>query len=209
MVIGIIGAGHVGGALGRRLAAQGHDVLMAVREPESPEHEKLARTLGLPRLFSPQQAASAADVVVLATPWSVTESVVKGLTDLAGKVLIDCTNPLTKELTLSVESNSSGGELVQSWARSARVVKAFNTTGFNIMEDPTFSAGRAMMYFCGDDGPAKAVVKALVEDVGFEPVDAGPLKNSRLLEHLALLWIYSAYQFGLGRDFAFGILRKG
>lgn len=208
MNIAVIGAGNVGSALARRLAAKGHDILLGVRDTHKAEYEKLAEELRLPRLFTPQEAATRADAILIATPWSVTESVLKGLTDLGGKVIIDCTNPLTKELTLSVERNSSGGELVQSWARTGIVVKAFNTTGYNIMENPVLERRKSMMYFCGDDAAAKAIVKGLIEDVGFEPVDAGPLKNSRLLEHLALLWIYSAYQFGLGREFAFGILRK-
>jgi predicted dinucleotide-binding enzyme len=126
---------------------------------------------------------------------------------LTGKVLIDCTNPIGPNFTSAVGPTTSGAETVARWAEGARVVKAFNTTGFNVMEQPGFGAEAASMFICGDDAAAKSDVTALAEQLGFEVVDCGPLANARLLENLALLWISLARQ-GLGRDIAFKLLRR-
>ena len=101
----------------------------------------------------------------------------------------------------------SGGEQVQAWAPSARVVKVLNSTGAENMADPHYGAERATMFLCGGDATARAVAARLVEDLGFEAVAAGPLANARLLEPLALLWIDLALRQGLGRGIAFRRLR--
>jgi predicted dinucleotide-binding enzyme len=90
----------------------------------------------------------------------------------------------------------------------AKVVKAFNTVGFNIMANPAFGADRPVMFYCGDDAAAKQTVRPLVEQLGFEAVDAGPLSQARVLEPFALLWISLAYAQGQGRDIAFKLLRR-
>jgi 8-hydroxy-5-deazaflavin:NADPH oxidoreductase len=128
---------------------------------------------------------------------------------LTGKVLIDATNPLLPNLAgVEYGTTTSGAEQVAGWAHGARVVKAFNTVGFNIMANPAFGAGRAVMFYCGDDAGAKGMVKPLVDDLGFESVDAGPLSQARLLEPLALLWISLALVHGQGREIAFSLLRR-
>lgn len=155
------------------------------------------------------EAVHACDVLLLATPWPATESLLESLGDLRDKVLIDATNPLKPDLSgLTDSGDMSGGEMVASWAKNARVVKAFNTVGFNVMANPHFDSGSAMMLYCGDDTVAKKVLIELAEDLGFEPADAGPLKQARVLEPLALLWISLALQYGWGRDFAFQTLRR-
>ena len=93
-------------------------------------------------------------------------------------------------------------------AKGARVVKVFNTTGFNVMLDPKFGNEAATMFHCGDDAEAKAVAARLSADLGFEPFDAGPLSQSDLLEHLALLWISTAIAHGHGRDMAFRMVKR-
>jgi predicted dinucleotide-binding enzyme len=97
---------------------------------------------------------------------------------------------------------------VQRWAPAAKVVKTLNTTGFANMADARFPGGRAVMFYCGDDAAAKHAAHGLVGDLGFEAVDAGALAAARLLEPLAMLWISLAMKQGLGRDFAFALLRR-
>src|SRR5262249_48773928 len=97
---------------------------------------------------------------------------------------------------------------VARWAPGARVVKAFNTIGAQHMTDPRVGGERASMFLCGDDADARRIVAQLAETLGFEPVDAGPLRQARLLEPLALLWISLAYAHGQGPDIAFK-LRRG
>ena len=126
-----------------------------------------------------------------------------------GKILLDCTNPLLPGLGgLEVGQNTSGAESVAQWAPGARVVKIFNTVGYNIMANPAFGNERASMLLCGDDAEAKRVASGLAEDAGFEPVDAGPLTQARLLEPFALLWITMALKYGHGREMAFRLLRR-
>src|SRR3954451_15002866 len=135
MKIGIIGAGNVGGTLGRRWAERGHDVLFGVRHPDDDKTRRLVAAVG-PRAQAGTvaEAASFGEVVVLATPWPATEAAIRQAGDLTGKALIDCTSPLKPDLSgLEVGFNTSGAERVAGWASGAKVVKAFNTTGSNNM----------------------------------------------------------------------------
>lgn len=209
MRIGIIGAGSVGGALGRGWAKRGHEVVFGVRDPGKPEMAKLLHQAEGARAASVAEAAAFGEVVVLATPWGGTRDAVQQAGDLAGKVLLDCTNPLTSDLSgLDVPPGSSAAQQIAAWAPGARVVKIFNTTGANNMADPIYDEQPATMFFCGDDGEAKAVASHLAADLGFEPIDAGPLREAPLLESLALLWIHLAYRQKLGREIAFQLMRR-
>jgi 8-hydroxy-5-deazaflavin:NADPH oxidoreductase len=155
------------------------------------------------------EAVAASEVLVLATPWEATQKIVEGLGDLKGKVLIDAVNPLLPNLAgLATGGNTSGGELVAQWARGARVVKCFNTVGANVMANAAFSGMKPAMLYCGDDAEAKSTAKQLAGELGFDPLDAGPLTRARLLEPLAMLWITLAYPQGFGHDIAFALLRR-
>lgn len=210
MKIAIIGAGNVGGTLGRRWAALGHDVVFGVRDPTREKYQGLiTQTGGRARLADNAAACAEASVVLLATPWPTTEAALSSCGNLSGRVLIDTTNPLGADLRLTIGHHDSGGEQVARWASGARVVKAFNTTGFNIMEDPVIDGRPAVMFIAGDDAPSKGAVADLASALGFEAIDAGALEVSRVLEPMAQLWIHCAYRQGLTRDYAFGLLRRG
>ena len=123
--------------------------------------------------------------------------------------MIDATNPVLADLSgLTLGTTVSAGEQVQQWASGAKVVKAFNTIGSNILADARFGSERALLAYCGDDAEAKHIVRQLAEELGFDPLDAGPLTQTRLLEPFALLWISLAYKAGQGRDIAFKFLRR-
>ena len=201
MKIAIIGAGNVGKTLGTALRSKGHTVIYGSRDPAS-HTERNVRSVA--------EALIGAEVVILATPWIATEALVVQHADgLAGKIVIDATNPVHPSLArLAVASNSSGVELLQSQARQAKFFKAFNSTGVDVMAQPRFAEGKAAMFVAGPDGADKDTVLRIVADVGFEPVDAGELKAARQLEHLAMLWIQLALTKGYGRDFAFVIARR-
>ncbi len=210
MRIAIIGTGNVGSALGAGWAARGHQIVFGARDPDHPKVADLAsRLAGTAGAASIAAAATGAEVIVLATPWAAVESVLEAAGDLTGKIVVDCTNPLTPDLSgLAFGHDASAGERVAEWAPSARVVKAFNTTGANNMADSGYTDARPWMPVCGDDQEAKSVVMELAGELGFEAIDAGPLENARLLETLALLWIKLAYSQGMGLDFAFALLRR-
>jgi 8-hydroxy-5-deazaflavin:NADPH oxidoreductase len=210
MQIGIIGAGSVGGTLGTAWARRGHKVRFGVRHPDSAEMTALLKKIGpAAAAGNVVQAVSFSEVVVLATPWPATFEAIQSAGDLREKVLLDCTNPLKPQLAgLEVGTTSSGGEMVAECAAGARVVKIFNTTGFGNMANPNYPLGPVTMLYCGDDDGAKVVAAQLASDIGFEPIDAGPLSQARLLEPLAMLWIWLAVFGGLGTDFAFRLMRR-
>src|SRR5438105_118638 len=133
MQIGILGAGNVGGTLGRGWASKGHEVFFGVPNPQDAKTQDLIRGIG-PKARAGTVAAAAgfAEVVVLATPWQVTQDAIKQAGTLAGKVVVDCTNPLKADFSgLALGFTTSGAEQVAGWAKGAKVYKAFNQTGFN------------------------------------------------------------------------------
>lgn len=209
MRIAIIGTGNVGSAIARGLAGKGHAITLGARTPEAEEVAVLADATGATRA-RPAAAAATAEVVVLALPWWATEAAVKGLGDLTGKVVIDCTNPLAMVggvLSLAVGHDTSGAELVQGWAPGARVVKTLNQVGAEIMAKNDHLASRPVQFVAGDDADAKAIALRLLADLGFEGLDAGDLTRARLLEPFAMVWINQAILRGAGRDWAFAVTR--
>jgi 8-hydroxy-5-deazaflavin:NADPH oxidoreductase len=213
MKIAIIGAGNVGGSLGTAWAQKaGHEIFFGAREPSAQKTQALVREIGgKARAVAPAEAAAAGDVIVLTVPWPAAEASIRSLGDLAGKILLDATNPLAMGphgLGLEIGHSVSAGEKVQGWARGASVFKTLNTTGFGNMADPVFHGVKSVMFVAGDDAANKPKVMALVSDLGFDVIDAGPLRNARLLEAHAMLWIDLALNRGLGRDWAFARVKR-
>jgi predicted dinucleotide-binding enzyme len=194
--IAILGAGPVGRALGAGWAKRGHDVVYGVRDPSDPRHTEL------PSAAVPGTAAEDADVLVLTLPWAAVPEVLREI-DAAGRVVVDATNPIGSP----DPAGRSGAERVAELAPGARVVKAFNTVGFETMADTSYSIGTPLMLVAGDDPGAKELVVGLASSLGFDAVDAGPLETARDLERLAALWIRLA-RGELGREIAFALLRR-
>jgi 8-hydroxy-5-deazaflavin:NADPH oxidoreductase len=211
MKVGVLGSGEVGQALGRGFASRDHEVMLGTRSPQSEKvqawvAEGAARSGGT---FA--DAAAFGELVVLATLGLAAEEALDlaGPEQLAGKVVIDATNPLEYlddgSVRLAFGFNDSLGERVQRKLPKARVVKAFNTVGNPYMIDPELPGGPPTMLICGDDADAKAAVSALCEDFGWEAADLGPIERSRTLEEVAMAWVY----YGVARgswDHAFKIL---
>jgi 8-hydroxy-5-deazaflavin:NADPH oxidoreductase len=199
--IAIIGAGNVGRALGGGWRST-HDVTYGVRSPDDPKYTDLDAAVA-----SNADAAAGGDVVVLCTPWQGTREAVTACGDLSGKVVVDCTNPLSPDFSaLEVGHTTSGAEQIAEWAPGARVCKAMNQIGAPMMDHPQLP-GEPVMFVCGDDDDAKRVTTELVTELGFEAVDAGDLAVARLLEPYALIWIHLALHRGFGTNWAFGLLR--
>lgn len=210
MKIGIIGSGNVGSSLGKVWGAKGHQIIFGVRDTESDKLKDLLASIGANASAEiVKDAAAMADVVVLTTPWQAARDAIENAGDLTGKILIDCTNPLDANLSgLTVGLTTSAAEEISHWARGAKVVKAFNTTGSGNMLNPNYGSEAADMFICGDDDEAKNIVSKLVVDAGFDVIDSGPLSNARLLEPMAMLWIYLAIKQGFGTDIAFKLIRR-
>ena len=210
MRIAILGTGSVGAALGSRWTQAGHAVMFGSRQPLSEKVLEVVEQCGpKARALAHAEAVADAEAIVLAVPWRATRQTLGELGDLRGRPLIDCTNPLLPDLSgIELGHSTSAAEQIAAWSPSARVVKAFNTASVKAMLDPRFGEQRATMFYCGDDAAAKTVVHQLIADIGFEPVDAGPLTSARYLEPLAMLYIHLAFRQGWGSNCAFKVMKR-
>jgi len=214
MKVSVLGSGGVGQDLGLGFLGLGHEVKMGSRDPNKKEIQDWLRKAG-PKASAGtfDEAAAFGELVVLATQWSGTENALRlaGPANLAGKVVIDATNPLLFRPNalpgLAVGGTDSAGEQVQRWLPGARVIKAFNSVNHAHMVRPAFPGGPPDMFICGDDGAAKNQVAAICRDFGWGVIDVGGLEAARLLEPLALIYIRNAIQAG-NWDCAFKLLRK-
>lgn len=205
MKIGILGTGKMSSGLGNLWIKAGHSVCFGSREPD--KAKELAQSSGTTASGGTHsEAAAFGEVVVLGVPWSAAEATVKSL-NLQGKILIDLTNAVGPD-GLLLPSTTSAGEEVAKWARGARVVKAFNTIHFRNLGNSRFGDLQPDVFICGDDASAKAVVRSLVADAGFDPVETGAMKNARFVEATAILWMRLAFEQGMSGETAFKLLRR-
>lgn len=192
MNITFIGYGNVGAPLADHLQRLGHKVTLAARDTGSEAVRKAQARNGALESVPPEQAVRNANVVFLATPYGVNEQVVPPLAAaLAGKVLIDCTNPVGPGLSHGLGSTQSGSQALQALAPTARVVKAFTIYGFENFENSAYPGYgvKPAMFFCGNDAAAKATAADLISQLGWEPLDVGGLEQALHLEHMTLLWV--------------------
>jgi predicted dinucleotide-binding enzyme len=206
MNITLIGTGNMGSALAKQLTRAGHTVRITARDLAKAQALAAANPGAV--AAAPAEALAGSDVVVVATGYVDAVPALRSLGSLgslAGKVVIDITNPLTADyMGLTLGHDTSAAEEIAKAVPEAEVVKAFNTLFAQVLADgPQFADGQvAPAFFAGDSERAKQTAKALIESLGYTPVDAGPLKNSRYLEPLAALNIYLGYGAGLGTSIA-------
>ena len=192
MRIAFIGYGNVGAPLADQLQRLGHQVTLAARDPGSPAvQHALARNPAL-QVASQADAIAAAELVFLATPFSVATTLLPTLAEaLAGKVVVDCTNPVGPGLIHGLDSRQSGTALLQQALPASRLVKAFTIYGYENFENnvyPGYNVQPVMMY-CGEEATAKTLVAGLIAQLGWQPLDVGGLAQALHLEHMTLLWI--------------------
>jgi predicted dinucleotide-binding enzyme len=202
MKVGIIGAGIVGSNMGKALRRAGHEVMFSSRDPQGEKMRALAQEM-VAAVGSVAATVAYGDVLFLALSWDAIPNAVPAGGDWRGKILIDATNRFGPGLSL-LPGESAGEELAQ--LTGARVVKAFNTIGAEHYLNPQIGREQASMLYAGDDSEAKQVVAALAAELGFAPVDAGPLSAAVYLESLAALWVHLALRTPLGRGFAFRVI---
>jgi predicted dinucleotide-binding enzyme len=190
MNIAIIGNGNVGSALARGLERAGHQVRAVGKD-----------TAAI------RDTATSAELVILAVPFGAIDDVVKAAGNVfADKTVVDATNALDANMNLAVGFTTSGAEELQKKLPKSRVVKAFNTVFAQHMESGKLANQRLTAFVAGDDEPSRRQVMDLAGGIGFDPVDAGPLKNARLLEPLAYFNIQLGYGLGMGTQIGFKLL---
>lgn len=188
--VAMIGTGNVGAALGRRFAENGHKILYGSRDPSAADVRELVAVTGNGAVaVSQAQAAAQADIVVLAIPWTAAADVVRSLPNLAGKIVVDPTNPrvMASDGFADYPIDDSNAERIAALAPGAHVVKAFSTLGAETMLDPRLARGPVTVPIVGDDRAAKERIAALTREIGLEAVDVGPLRHARIIEGLHYL----------------------
>ena len=193
--IAVIGTGRVGSALGTELAEQGHTIVYGSRNPTTEAvRDLVARTGNGAAAKLQSQAIDGADIVILAVPGMLAGDITKNLGDLAGKIVIDPTNPLNFTAEgVSHGVPTSNGEIIQAAAPGAFVVKAFNVLSWEYMIDPAASGGPISVPLAGNDDKAKARVAEIVESLDLHPIDLGPIGNARWIEGMAILLIHNNF----------------
>jgi predicted dinucleotide-binding enzyme len=192
MKIGIIGKGNVGSAIAAGLTRKGHEVKFGHRDPKEPVSE----------------AAKWGEVLILAVPHSAAEDTAKEVGSAAdGKTVIDVSNALTDNMELAIGFTTSAAEEIQKKLPRAHVVKAFNTVFAQNQSVGRVGNERLTLFVAGDDAKAKQTVMQLGADIGFDPVDAGPLKSARYLEPMGMLMINLGYGLGMGTKIGYKLVK--
>lgn len=204
MKIAIIGSGNVGGALAQQWVKAGHTVLIGAKFPLSDKNIQLATKIGEDRFAVIESAVRQCQVVLIATPPTAIFDIIEQMGDVSGKTLIDATNavrqkPAPYDTVYHALAEKTAGKLV----------KCFNSTGFENMQNPVYHSEKIDMFMAGDDPDAKEIAKQLALDAGFGTCwDFGKADKVVLLEQFALSWINLAIMQGHGRDIAFRVVRR-
>jgi len=196
MRIAVIGAGSVGGGLGAALSRAGHSIVYGVRDPASEKvRAALDSTAGSTAVL-PREAVAGADVVVFTLRPDALRPTAAEMPPLDGVVLIDAMNRFGGD-----PAKSTSDDLLELFP-GARVVKAFNTIGFENLTTAGERTTRAAMFVAGDDAEAKGVAMRLATELGFRAEDAGPLSNAKPLEEMAKVWLALSKEHGRQVGFA-------
>ena len=200
--IAVLGAGNIGGTLGRKWVAAGHQVAFGVADPQSSNKAQAVRAdVGEAATFTEvAKALEGADVVVLAVPGAAVDELIRAnAARLDGKTIIDASNRMGGGPMNSVASLSAT-------APSARVYRAFNTLGWENFAEPVFGGVQADLFFAGPDGASRETVERLISDVGLRPVYVGGPDQVGVVDSLASLWFALALGQRKGRHLAFKVL---
>ena len=213
MRVGILGSGLMGGKLGTIWARAGHEVVFSYARSEQ-KLKRLARDAkGNARAGTPSEAAQDARALLLAVHWSRVDDVLKQAGDVSGKVIVNCSLPMNADDSdLVIAHTSSGSEALALKVPKARIVSAFNTVPSEVLFgvfEARRKATKPSLVYCGDDARSKKIAAELIQDVGFDPIDAGPLRVARYTEPFTLLIAQLAYEGDDGPELAYRFVRFG
>ena len=201
MKIAIIGAGNVGGTLARRFAEVGHSVFLGVRNV----NDAKVKALLSDRIsaHSVTEAVAKADVIVTAAYPTTTKEIAKQMGDVSKKVIIDAMNTFRGKPV----PYTTTAEALLAWTNCKDVVRCFNTTGFENMENPKYKGIKIDMFVAGDSKKGKKIATQLAKEIGFgEVYDLGGNDKFELMEQIVVVWVSLAQI--LGRNIALSILKR-
>lgn len=206
MNIAVIGSGNVGSALAQGLSKAGHNILFGVRDAASAKAEKASGLVSNAKIVSVAVACKQADVIIISTPPEAVLDLVAQLGDVSNKILVDATNSIRTR----PEPYPTAFHALKALTKSDKVVKCFNSTGFENMTNPVYpNFGGIDMFCAGNDKTSKAIVQQLAKDIGFGACwDFGGDDKVELLEKFALSWINLAIMQGHGRNLAFKVIKR-
>jgi hypothetical protein len=215
MNIGMIGSGNMGSAIGKLWARQGHQVMFSYSR-DLKKLDAIAESAGSnARIGTTAEAARFGEVIMLTVQYAVLEDALKAAGSLEGKVLITCVSGLRPDfqgqtLGLPTELTSSVAEQIAQLAPGAKVVEAFNLTFAELLQADSrqFGTECPSLLYCGDDADAKAIAASLIEECGYDAIDAGGLIKARSIEALASIWVQTAVVTGLFPNTSLKILRR-
>jgi hypothetical protein len=194
MKVGILGSGDVAKALAAGFLRHGHEVMLGTRTPAKLADWAMQNPTA--RIASSSEAAGFGSLVVLAVKGTAAADALRaaGAGNLAGKPVIDATNPIADAppsngvLSYFTTLDDSLMERLQREFPNVRFVKAFNSVGNAFMVNPQFPGGKPTMFICGNDEAAKAIVREILDQFGWETADMGKAEAARAIEPLCILW---------------------
>lgn len=206
MKIAIIGSGNVGSALAQKFIVAGHTVLIGAKFPLSEKSIKLATQIGEDRFANVESAVKQCEVIVLATPAMMASEVAQSLGDTTGKVIIDTMNVV---MGRGPEGFTNTSDAILAHTQTRDVVKCFNTTGFNNMQNTDYNGTPIDAFVAGDSEKGKAIAIQLAKDAGFaECYNVGGNDKFALMEQFAFFWINLAMFQGQGREIGFKLMKR-
>ena len=203
MKIAVLGAGNIGGTMGKKWAAAGHEVFFGVRDETNPKVAALLKDIsGKARAGSVANALAFGDVVLVAIPYDAVAATVAAHTDrLAGKIIIDASNKFGAPVVNNLET-------IRQAVPTAKLFRAFNSLGWDVFANPQWGSVQADHFYCGPDGENRQLVEKLIAEVGVRPVWVGGLESAPVVDALGTLWVTLAFRQGWGRDIAFKMVKR-
>jgi predicted dinucleotide-binding enzyme len=201
MKIAVLGAGNIGGTIGRKWAAAGHEVIFGVRDTGSTKVRTLLAEIDSgAKAASVPEAVVSAEVILLSIPHAaVAETVRANATALEGKIIIDATNKFGAPVINNIA-------VIQAAVSNAKIYRAFNSLGWEVFAQPKIGEIAADHFYCGPDGEGRVLIEGLIADVGVRPVYVGGLETAPTVDALGTLWVTLVFQRGMSRHSAFKLL---
>ncbi len=205
MNIAIIGSGNVGGALAQRVLQTQHTLAVGVKFPLSEKSTVLAANIGSEYLCSVEDACKKAEIIIITTPPNVVLELLPQIGNVTNKIIVDATN----SVRIKPEGFDTAYHAIKTILKTPSVVKCFNTTGFENMQNPNYNGDGIDLFCAGNDVLVKQTIMQLTKEMGFgNCYDFGGDDKVVLLEQFALSWINLAIMQGLGRNIAFKLISR-